>query len=73
MTHGEILPEINQKLSHIERYKPKWYKEDEQRLRGFNRDLDGQIKRLDKKTPEPRRLRFELRQPSGIEAAERGH
>lgn len=79
MTHGEILPRIDQKLDYIEKYKPQWYKDDEKMIIGVEHRLDDQIKRIEKKSkPKPAPLRFAFRggpakEAPGIDAAEKGH
>ncbi len=74
MTHGERLPRIKQKLDFIEKHKPKWYRRDEERLKGYELDLDGQIHRIDKKAAKPGPFQpFHAKnEPEGIRAAERG-
>jgi hypothetical protein len=70
MTHGEKLSRIGAKLGYVEKEKPKWYQHDEQILSVYERNLDEQIKRIDRSKPEKKSPRFEL--PKGVEAAEHG-
>jgi len=56
------IERIREKLDHIQRQKPKWYKSDEEKLEKFDRNLDDQIRHINRQ-----------REPAGIEAAERGH
>jgi hypothetical protein len=70
MTHGEKLPRIDAKLGYIEKEKPKWYQRDEQVLGNYERNLDDQIKKIDRAKPEKKKPRFEL--PKGVDAAEHG-
>jgi hypothetical protein len=70
MTHGQTLPRINAKLSYVEAEKPKWYRRDEEILGVYERNLDDQIKKIDRAKPQRKKPRFEL--PKGIAEAERG-
>lgn len=61
----ERLERIGAKLSYIQQEKPKSYVRDEQSLSTYERELDGQIRRI-------RRWKGETGIPDGIRAAERG-
>jgi hypothetical protein len=71
--HKEIQERIDYKLNFVKVHKPKWYGDDEDRLRGVEAHIDNQIKRIGRKTQQKGyKPPFHLDLPEGMKEAERG-
>jgi len=72
MSHGEIQDRINYKLNFVKQHKPRWYDDDEGRLRTVEGHIDDQIKRIGRKVQQKGyKPPFRLELPEGMKAAER--